>query len=735
MGVLTVLYREEGIQFVDPGFPPAEASLYAGGGNDGDSWRCAQCGARNAVPPDANGREAVLALMQRQRRGDLPLVRCAACGREHPVLEVAMRPSAWLRPGDLRDDVTGLTSDVPWEVFRGEPRADDIRQGGVGNCWYVCALSILAEAAPETLKNCVVTRAYNPAGAYKLRLCLAGEWRTLLVDDLLPCNALEMLAYVPARADVAAAPRPNRLVSTQVKAARRALWAPLLEKAAAKLHGSYEALAGGTFAEAFHTLTGFPVDQERLHGYTRDGGAWAAHARARGAAAGGDDGAVFREAFDKRFPGGADEAEVECFARVFSFFESGFAVGASTFTDPATPFGQEMKAKGLQTRHAYGLLECRVYDGEHLFKLRNPNGVALWKGKWSREDAERMTFAARKALGLDREDPGVFWMAVDDFLAYFVELTVCRVLRDRVDARVGGWLGSAFNGGECVAVEAYARTRLDVALYQEPHAVRQGEAGAATALDLGCAVVKCASRSDRAVAGDDPRTHRLVAAAPRVAHRAGAACHLTLEHDDDPTTRYLVVPLCFGHRHSVEPRRFRAVVHSDLVCEVGVVSCEPSVVAAALAQIAEDSGKRAPLLEDSLKRPVVEILTIEDEAGIAFVAVNHGPNPVLIGLDATEKTRGFVSSRGTSLLSQDVIPPRSRCCLAILSRESGTALDSKVSLGWGFSAAVQPPGTPEAHIPELSRDGDIHLSLPMDAPRVGAGALAEALAAAMGTAQ
>ena len=285
MGVLTVLYREEGIQFVDPGFPPADSSLYAGGGNDGDSWRCAQCGARNAVPPDANGREAVLALMRRQRRGDLPLVRCAACGREHPVLEVAMRPSAWLRPGDLRDDVTGLTSDVPWEVFRGEPRADDIRQGGVGNCWYVCALSILAEAAPETLKNCVVTRAYNPAGAYKLRLCLAGEWRTLLVDDLLPCNALEMLAYVPARADVAAAPRPNRLVSTQVKAARRALWAPLLEKAAAKLHGSYEALAGGTFAEAFHTLTGFPVDQERLHGYTRDGGAWAAAARARGAAA------------------------------------------------------------------------------------------------------------------------------------------------------------------------------------------------------------------------------------------------------------------------------------------------------------------------------------------------------------------------------------------------------------------------------------------------------------------
>ena len=132
---------------------------------------------------------------------------------------------------------------------------------------------------------------------------------------------------------------------------------------------------------------------------------------------------------------------------------------ASTFTDPATPFGQEMKAKGLQTRHAYGLLECRVYDGEHLFKLRNPNGVALWKGKWSREDAERMTFAARKALGLDREDPGVFWMAVDDFLAYFVELTVCRVLRDRVDARHGREPPARGDAVRPVAADVVARRR------------------------------------------------------------------------------------------------------------------------------------------------------------------------------------------------------------------------------------------------------------------------------------
>ncbi len=59
-------------------------------------------------------------------------------------------------------------SNVPWEVFRGDPRPDDIRQGIVGNCWFVCALSALAEA-PENLRRIVLTRSYSHAGAYQAR--------------------------------------------------------------------------------------------------------------------------------------------------------------------------------------------------------------------------------------------------------------------------------------------------------------------------------------------------------------------------------------------------------------------------------------------------------------------------------------------------------------------------------------------------------------------------------------
>ena len=102
-----------------------------------------------------------------------------------------------------------------------------------------------------------------------------------------------------------------------------------------------------------------------------------------------------------------------------------------------------------------------------------------------------------------------------------------------------------------------------------------------------------------------------------------------------------------------------------------------------------------------------------------------------IGVDATERTRGFVSSRGASLFCQDVLPARSRQVLCVLTREAGMAPGTQVSLGWRFSAQTQPPGTPEAHAPELREAGDLHAALPMDALRVGAGALAEALAAAM----
>merc|ERR1711988_1847790 len=121
-----------------------------------------------------------------------PLV-CASCKHTAPRIAVAARPTQWLRPRDIRDDVTMQIGGAPWVLFREEPRSDDVRQGALGNCWFVGALSVAAEQ-PELIRKMflVATDSVNPNAAYQLRLCRDGRWQTVLVDDVFPCTDLDM---------------------------------------------------------------------------------------------------------------------------------------------------------------------------------------------------------------------------------------------------------------------------------------------------------------------------------------------------------------------------------------------------------------------------------------------------------------------------------------------------------------------------------------------------------------
>ena len=95
----------------------------------------------------------------------------------------------------------------------------------------------------------------------QVRLCKAGFWRVVLVDDLFPASHDHTFVFSFAR--------------------RRQLWVPLIEKAYAKLHGSYEvrlllkctispsllqSLCSGTCAEALTALTGAPCVTVHLRG-------------------------------------------------------------------------------------------------------------------------------------------------------------------------------------------------------------------------------------------------------------------------------------------------------------------------------------------------------------------------------------------------------------------------------------------------------------------------------------
>ena len=85
-----------------------------------------------------------------------------------------------------------------------------------------------------------------PRGQYTLQFCKGGAWRRVTIDDRLPCDAATGAPLYAHGAEPAE------------------MWAALLEKAYAKLHGCYEALVSGFADYAMSDLTGCPPQRLRI---------------------------------------------------------------------------------------------------------------------------------------------------------------------------------------------------------------------------------------------------------------------------------------------------------------------------------------------------------------------------------------------------------------------------------------------------------------------------------------
>jgi calpain-15 len=97
-----------------------------------------------------------------------------------------------------------------FSVFHGiEP--NDIKQGNLGNCYFLSALSSMAEF-PQRIKDIFPIHKVNSAGCYPMNLCVNGQFIIIIVDDYFPYDPLN---EVPAFS----------------KANENELWVLLLEKA------------------------------------------------------------------------------------------------------------------------------------------------------------------------------------------------------------------------------------------------------------------------------------------------------------------------------------------------------------------------------------------------------------------------------------------------------------------------------------------------------------------------
>ena len=122
----------------------------------------------------------------------------------------------------------------------------EVKQGALGDCWLIGAFACLADF-PGHLEMLFEPSVVSPDGRYVVHLFYSSGWRRVEIDDLVPCKSLPIpRSFVLNYRDIPCFSQP---VAGE-------LWPLLLEKAFAKVAGSYEALEGGVPEVAFQALTG-----------------------------------------------------------------------------------------------------------------------------------------------------------------------------------------------------------------------------------------------------------------------------------------------------------------------------------------------------------------------------------------------------------------------------------------------------------------------------------------------
>jgi len=122
----------------------------------------------------------------------------------------------------------------------------DPRQGGAGTCYWISALSAVAEW-PTLITDMFLTGtdmdAVN-AGLLGIRFYIRGKPWVISIDD-------KLFFTSEYGGKVLKFNQPDKTTSN--------MWAPILEKAWAKVKGNYESSEGGFAPSGLRAITGSPV--------------------------------------------------------------------------------------------------------------------------------------------------------------------------------------------------------------------------------------------------------------------------------------------------------------------------------------------------------------------------------------------------------------------------------------------------------------------------------------------
>ncbi|KAK8837661.1 hypothetical protein M9Y10_036195 [Tritrichomonas musculus] len=263
-----------------------------------------------------------------------------------------------------------------------------IRQGEIGNCAFVSSLMQLS-SNPHLISYLFSHQSDSIIGKEK--------------DSInLKCGAVVIFFHAFSRSTPV-------LIDTQIPCIGRttplfthptekgkSLWFCLVEKAYAKLCGSYSEIASVDFISPIYSLYGYyGVKIRRV-----------------------------KELASKRKNRTAFESLLN-----YKKKDALIEVSIQLYNDRADE--EELKKVGLQFGHSYFVLDLKQYNGKNFIRLRNPWGIRSWKGDYC-SGSKLWTPKMKKEFDYDATNSlGSFWMIESDFLKYFTEIDIAKPIKKK----------------------------------------------------------------------------------------------------------------------------------------------------------------------------------------------------------------------------------------------------------------------------------------------------------------
>ncbi|XP_068608334.1 calpain-2 catalytic subunit [Brachionichthys hirsutus] len=271
----------------------------------------------------------------------------------------------------------------------------DFGQGVIGDCWFLASIGaltfqreILAQVIPQEQ-----TFDQDYCGLFHFRFWRFGRWVDVVIDDKLPTIN-------------------GKLIFVHSKDSAE-FWPALLEKAYAKVCGSYTDMNAGTPAEAMVDFTGGVHMCIQLSDPPPN-------------------------LWELMFRAGQSKSLMSC----------------------GTPQGETsantVLSNGVVEGHAYTVTGVKqtMSNGEvvSLVRLWNPWGRGEWNGDWSDHSHLWETVSPQdREMCLSVRSDGEFWMSMEDFRKFYDDLDICCLCPDFLDVGSPCHWKSSFYDGRWVA--------------------------------------------------------------------------------------------------------------------------------------------------------------------------------------------------------------------------------------------------------------------------------------------